>query len=336
MAALAVLSGLLPSAESNLEEYVQVSGRISGRVITMACGHEGIVEHLAVRPGETVEAGTVLLRIGRPELQERLGILEEAINRLEQEKLARLEHLASLQPYGAVSLEMAEAVALNAAIELSMAECAARGEANAGRSSGVRMVYDLDALRERYKLSTDRLFAVKEIIGEIEEAAGKLSLVEAQLEELVRERRGLLFSARMGEVSAPTMAVVRNVWVEDGQRVDLGQDLVELVPHGPHHLDAFVGCDVGSSIAEGQHALVYPHFEDRSHPYDQAPVRAVVEVISPGREVLSGQCAKGPEEGYRIQLRLPEREGLLPDTAAEAIIPIRPIQPIRSVRGEGR
>jgi multidrug resistance efflux pump len=325
MAAFAVLSGLLPSAESNLEEYVQVSGRISGKAITMACGHEGIVEHLAVRPGDRVEAGAVLFRVGQPELQERLGILEETISRLEQEKLARLEHLASLQPYGAVSLEMAEAVALNAAIELSMAECAAsRGEAGAGGNPGVRTVYDLQALRERYKLSTDRLFAVKEIIGEIEEAAGKLSLVESQVEELVRERRGLLFTARLGEVSAPTMAVVREVWIEEGQQVTRGQNLIELVPHGPYLLEAFLGGDMGSRIAEGQQALIYPHVEDGSPPHGQAPVRAVVEEISPGRaKVWAGQCTKGHDEGYRIQLRLPEGEGLLGETTAEAIIPIR-------------
>jgi multidrug resistance efflux pump len=319
MGAVTVLSGRLPSAESNLDGYVQFSGRIAGEVIPIFSRHEGTVECLMVREGDRVPAGALLLRVGDG-IEERIEEIEGLVRELEQEKLVRIENLAALQPFRTVSLEMAEAGALFAAVELSLAETSS-GDRQAMASPKVRVVYDVDEARQRYDKAKARLSRVKEVIAHIEKASTELSLVEAQLEELIRQRQGLRFRFKLGELSTPVDAFVGHVPVVPGQTVARGQDLLELIAPSTFFIKGSIDAEQASKIREGQEALIYVH------PLGEEPIRGVVGHIGAQTETVSGLDEGGQAEpctAYKVQLIPEETIGrLFPGQSAVAIIRYR-------------
>jgi multidrug resistance efflux pump len=319
MGAVTVLSGRLPSAESNLDGYVQFSGRIAGEVVPIFSRQEGTVERLMVREGDRVPAGALLLRVG-DDIEQRIEEIEGLVRELEQEKLARIEMLAALQPFRAVSLEMAEAGALFAAVELSLAETS-NGDRQALASPKIRVAYDVDEARQRYEKAKARLSSVREVIAQIEKASNELSLVEAQLEELNRQRQGLRFRFKLGEVSTPVEAFVGHIPVVPGQPVARGQDLLELITPSTFFIKGTIDAEQASKIKEGQEALIYVH------PLGEEPIRGVVGHIGADPETVTGLDEDGqadPCRAYKVQLIPEETPGrLFPGQSAVAIIRYR-------------
>jgi HlyD family secretion protein len=322
MGLFTVLSGRLPSAESNLERYLHVSGRIVGEAISLHSQSCGVVEHLMVREGERVAAGSLLLRVGEEENSARVEEVETLIEELEQEKLRRLEELRELQPFGHVSLEMAEAGALFAAIDLSLAESSSGDRARRDRSMRVVTDSDLSAARKRYETAKETLSAVREIAGRIEEVSSELFFMESQLEKLVQERHSLLFRFRQGELTAPVDAYVVSVHVHPGLEVSRGQGMIELVSANKVAVEGLVQGHRAGMITEGQEALIYPH------PLGESPIRGLVADIGHGPETVLSKGNGGRLErhtAHRIRLELTgAHEHVLPDQPAEAIIRLLP------------
>ncbi|QFU14857.1 HlyD family secretion protein [Microvirga thermotolerans] len=242
LAALALLAALAAAGAAfwhygrRDEGPERFQGYVEGYLVFMAPEEGGRIDSLAVREGDTVEAGRVLFELDSS-LQE--AQRREAEARREQAK-AQLSNLqSSLQRPEQIAVLRAQEERARAQLDLSQAELDrqqalyARGIAAKAQFDQARTAFERDraALQEVQRQIQAGQIAARS--AEIEAARAAVEVAEAAL----RQAETRLAKRR---VAAPERAQVEDVYFRAGETVNAGQPVLALLPPANRRIRFYV------------------------------------------------------------------------------------------------
>jgi multidrug resistance efflux pump len=264
----------------DIVEFVVASGRLRAQTLSdLGTDVSGVVDTVAVRSGDRVEEGEVLVTLRPVDVQSRID-RERAALQTQREELDRLRA-------GPTRAELSSARADVSRAEAALGQAKSDFQrAKALLDSGVETPANVDAARTRYEQAK----------ADLERAESQLELLEqgATREELrvararVRQAEVALNATKSDlekyTIVAPFAGLVTNVNANPGESVSLGGPLVTLAKMSDVEIYVEVDEDYLDRLRPGQPARVY----FRSHPGRQftAKLRQVGPEVDTERGIV--------------------------------------------------
>lgn len=226
---------------------------------------DAIVERIRVQPGMPVKAGTTILELSNPDVQDRLLAAEAAF------AAATADHAALRAQMTASQLEIESSLAdvKGRYLALQVEEEASRLGLEKGVLSAVhykQIAIQTQQLRERTRIEDKR--AAQAALNMRAQVASS----QARLDQLARTRDLRRVETEALEVKAGLDGVVQQVSVEEGQRVNAGINLARVARPSTLMAELRIAESQASEIIAGQQAVV---------EIGRARVRANVRRVNP-------------------------------------------------------
>lgn len=232
-------------------DHLRVQGEvIAEKVADVGAEVSGQVRRVAVREGDRVGQGAVLVKIDEEELQVRLATVEQQIRQAQAnlalvKKGARSEEIRQLQ-------ENVKGAA--AALELAQ-----KNEDRLRRlhGEGAVSLSELDAAKSQREQAQAQLASAREALSLLEQGARaeEIEIQKAQLRQTELEAKDLRRKVAKTSVRAPFSGVVERVLAQRGEVVSPGTPLVRLVG-APVYFEAGVPQKRRRDVREGMEVVL--------------------------------------------------------------------------------
>lgn len=251
---------LLMRQPSAVDGLLQVNGRIEGDRVTVAPKFAGRVVALAVREGDVVEAGQVLVRLDDRAAGARLEQAQAAQSSLQAQLAAQQSAIALLRAESAVAVQAARTGVAAAEAELRRADAAheqdGRDHARAADLSAQGFIgpQALERAGLLLKQSGEQRDAARAALARARQALRDAELAPQRVR--AREAELAVTRARMQEaaaaasearaalddlsIGAPVGGTVTGRFVDVGEVVNAGTPLLELTDLGRLYLKAYL------------------------------------------------------------------------------------------------
>jgi HlyD family secretion protein len=269
------------AAPSNVIQTVVATGRISPpATIEIAPRHFGVVTHVAIAEGATVEAGTLLVQLDDRELLSQKISAEQAVAqaKLQLDNLRRV-----LSPKAAQDLKQAELSVSQAEDDFRRTEVLLSAGATNDRDLE-RVRLSLEQARSRRESVALQAGSLKAGGVEFRLALSALSSAEASLQQV---------ETRIAEthLTAKIPGTVLSLRTDTGDTVQPGQVLVVLAATGELEVRVPIDEKNIAGVEPGRDALV------SAEAYPDRHFTAVVDRLSPSVDAMRGTV--------EVALRLP-------------------------------
>lgn len=223
---------------------------IAERVSKVGAEVSGVVRRVAVREGDWVREGDLLIKIDEEELKTRLATVRERIRQAEAnlalvQKGARGEEIRQLQE--------------NVKAKAAALELAQKSEDRLRRlhEEGVISLSELDAAVSQREQAQAQLSSAREALALMQQGAREeeIEIQRAQLRQAELEAKDLQNKIAKTSVSSPFSGVVEQVLAHKGEVVSPGTPLVKLVGE-PIYFEADVPQRHRQKLQEGMEVVV--------------------------------------------------------------------------------
>lgn len=318
---------------------LQVNGRIEGDRVTVAPKFAGRVVELAVREGDVVTAGQLLVRLDDRALRARLDQALAVEGTLQAQIVAQASALSLLRSETAVMVTAAQARVAAAAAEQRRAESARlqaeRELARAEELSGQGFIGPQALERASLALAqaVDQRDGARAQLGQAQQAlrdaelapqrvqarAAELDVTRARLKEAaaaVAEARSALDDLR---IAAPVAGTVTGRFTNLGEVVGAGTPLLELTDLGKLYLKGYLPEPLIGRVRRGMPAQLHVD------AYPNQPFAATLRYVAARAEFTPKEVQTVDERVklvYEVRLYVDENPGqrLNPGQPADAMI----------------